>query len=96
MFDVTIYETKDWIRNIQEVDFTDFSNAAETIETFIFENLDCNEGWYVIEFKENAILTYHHKEDWILSRILKRRKDKNYDEFMREPVPFDFQRGYPF
>ena len=96
LFDVTIYETKDWIRNIQEVDFTDFSNAAETIETFIFENLDCNEGWYVIEFKENAILTYHHKEDWILSRILKRRKDKNYDEFMREPVPFDFQRGYPF
>jgi hypothetical protein len=96
LFDVTIYETNDWIKNIQEVDFTDFSNAAETIETFIFENLNCNEGWYVIEFKENAILTYHHREDWILSRILKRRKDKNYDEFMREPVPFDFQRGYPF
>lgn len=96
LFDVTIYETKDWIKNIQEVDFTDFSNAAETIENYILEHLYDKEVWNVIEFKENAILAFHHGDDWILSQILKRRDDKNYDEYKNEPLPSDFQRGYPY
>ncbi|MBQ1933094.1 MAG: hypothetical protein II360_06330, partial [Muribaculaceae bacterium] len=32
LFDITIYETKNWIKNVQEENFTDFSNAASRIE----------------------------------------------------------------
>ena len=96
LFFVTIYETKEWIRNIQNVDFTDYSNAAKCIEDFILEKLESENDWYIIEFKENAILTYHKDEDWILSKILKRREDKNYSDLKSEPVPTDFQRGYPY
>lgn len=95
LFDETIYETKEWIKDVQGVDFSDFSNAASEIENFIYENVGEATEWRFIEFKDNAIIIYHHDKDWILCRIVKRREDSDYSEFMRSE-PIDFHRGYPY
>lgn len=98
LFDVTIYETKNWIKDVQEVEFTDFSNAASTIESYILDNLDSKDGWYIIEFKQKAILVFHNNKDqaWILDHILDKKDDGNYDDYLSKKAPVDFQRGYPF
>lgn len=98
LFDVTIYETKNWIKDVQEVEFTDFSNAASTIESYILDNLDSKDGWYIIEFKQKAILVFHNNKEqaWILDHILDKKDDGNYDDYLSKKAPVDFQRGYPF
>lgn len=95
LFDETIYETKEWIQDVQGVDFSDFSNAASEIENFIFNNLGDNTEWRFIEFKDNAIIIFHQGKEWILCRIVKRNENSDYHEFMKEE-PTDFHRGYPF
>lgn len=98
LFDVTIYETKTWIQDVQEVEFTDFSNAASTIENYILEHLDSKNGWHTIEFKQKAIMIFHGNkgQTWVLDHILGRREDGNYDDYKKKKAPVDFQRGYPF
>lgn len=98
LFDVTIYETKNWIKDVQEVEFTDFSNAASTIESYILDNLESKDGWYIIEFKQKAILVFHNNKEqaWILDHILDKKDDGNYNDYLSKKSPVDFQRGYPF
>ena len=98
LFDVTIYETKQWIKDVQEVEFTDFSNAASTIESYIMENLESEDGWYIIEFKQKAILVYHKNKEqaWILDHILNKKDNGDYVGLLSKKAPVDFQRGYPF
>lgn len=95
-----IYETKEWIDDIQNVGFLDFSNAATEIESFIYDNLLSENGWYTIEFKEKALLLYHNfinedENDWVLCRILQKKDNGEYDEYMKQK-PMDFHRGYPY
>ena len=96
LFDVTIYETIAWIRDVQKEDFTDFSNAAETIENYIYDNLQSNDGWHIIEFKNKAILVFHGGQNWTLDRILDKRDNGDYNAYLNQSKPVDFQRGYPF
>lgn len=97
LFDVTIFETKEWIDCVSEVDFTDFTNAADQIYNFIYEHLDDPQGWYDIEFKEQAILAYKRQDDnWILAKLLDREADGNYQNKYPKTIPTDFQRGYPY
>lgn len=98
LFDVTIYETKNWIKDVQEVEFTDFSNAASTIESYIMDNLESEDGWYIIEFKQKAILVFHNNKEqaWILDHILDKKDDGDYNDYLSKKAPVDFQRGYPF
>lgn len=97
LFDVTIFETKEWINSVSEVDFTDFSNAATQIYNHIFDNLESSEGWYTIEFKEQAILAYKREdENWILAKLVNRSPSKDYSKEIPKSIPTDFQRGYPY
>lgn len=98
LFDVTIYETKNWIKDVQKVEFTDFSNAATTIESYIMDNLESEDGWYIIEFKQKAILVFHNNKEqvWILDHILDKKDDSDYKNYLTKKEPVDFQRGYPF
>ncbi len=96
LFDVTIFETKEWISNVGEVDFTDFSNAATQIYEFIFNNLYSPEQWYPIEFKDKAILAYKRDGNWILAKLVDKNSDGDYSKEMPSLVPTDFQRGYPY
>jgi len=102
LFDVTIYETKNWIKDVQEEGFNDYSNAASTIKEYIENNLYSENGWYVIEFKKIAILAYHINDDWVLDKILERQDDKDYDKYIKDSngnykkCPENFQRGYPY
>lgn len=97
LFDVTIFETKEWINSVSEIDFTDFSNAATQIDKHILENLESSEGWHTIEFKEQAILAYKRKdENWILAKLVNRSPSKDYSKEIPKSIPTDFQRGYPY
>lgn len=97
LFEVTIFETKEWINSVIEVDFTDFSNAANQIYSHIIDNLYSPEGWYTIEFKEQAILAYKRKDgNWILARLVDRKFNKDYSKEFPTSIPIDFQRGYPY
>lgn len=102
LFDITIYETENWIKNVQKEEFNDYSNAASTIRSFIYDHISYDDGWYHIEFKKIAILAYHNDNDWILDRILERQDNGNYDAFIKDAkgnfrgCPKDFQRGYPY
>lgn len=102
LFDITVYETKNWINDVQKEGFNDYSNAASTILKYIKENLFSCNGWYVIEFKKIAIIAYHLNDDWVLDRILDLRKDHDYSEYITNnegkelTPPKDFQRGYPY
>ncbi len=102
LFDITIYETRNWINDVQKEGFNDYSNAASTIKDFIENNLYSANGWYVIEFKKIAILAYHTNDDWVLDRILERKDNGDYDEYTKDSkgndlqCPKDFQRGYPY
>lgn len=97
LFDVTIFETKEWIASVSEVDFTDFTNAANQISNFILEHLDSNDDWYTIEFKERAILAYKRQDgNWILAKLTSRKSSGSYSEEIPRSIPTDFQRGYPY
>ena len=98
LFDVTIFETKNWIQDVQKVEFTDFSNAASTIESYIMDNLESADGWYIIEFKQKAILVFHNNKEqaWILDHILDKKDNGDYNDYLSKKAPVDFQRGYPF
>lgn len=98
LFDVTIYETKSWIQDVQAVEFTDFSNAALEIEKYIVDHLNDEDNWNIVEFKQKTLLIYHYKKEkaWVLHRILDRLDEGRYDELKKMIAPIDFQRGYPF
>ena len=102
LFDITVYETKNWINDVQKEGFNDYSNAASTILSYIKKNLYSGNGWYVIEFKKIAILAYHINDDWVLDRILDLKKDHDYSDYLKDSSgketapPKDFQRGYPY
>ncbi|WP_407401727.1 hypothetical protein [Sodaliphilus sp.] len=98
LFKDIIYETKEWIRDVSSVDFEDFSNAASKLEEFIVENIEAEEGWYHIPFKNYAILVYHTQDDnWILCRLVDKTENDDYAAFTDGvDIPEDFQRGYPF
>lgn len=97
LFDITIFETKEWIHSVSEVDFTDFTNAADKIYDYLYNHLDSLEGWYAIEFKEQAILAYKRQDDnWILAKLVERELNGDYSNRYPKTIPTDFQRGYPY
>lgn len=95
LFEITIFETKEWISSVCEAGFTDYTNAANEIKNFIEEQLCSPEGWYAIEFKGQAILAYKRADDnFILAKLVDGKRDSNYD--FPKSIPSDFQRGYPY
>ncbi len=106
LFDITIFETKEWINCINdnftgstnaEGEFTDFTNAANEIYNCLYVNLSKPSGWYPIEFKEYAILAYKREDDnWILTKLVERNPNRDYSTEFPKAIPTDFQRGYPY
>ena len=106
LFDTTIFETKEWIRCVSdnfagksdaEGEFTDFTNAADKIYEYLYDNLLSPAGWHKIEFKEYAILAYKREdENWILAKMVGRDPNGDYSKEIPQAIPKDFQRGYPY
>lgn len=96
LFEDTIYETEEWIKDIQNSEFNDYDNAREEIDNCILANIDSGDGWHIQPFKKNAILLYHDKQNWVLDRILPRNDNDNYAEYLEKQAPADYKRGYPY
>lgn len=96
LFDITIYETKEWIDCVNVETFIYFTEAANNIKDFIIDNLYSQKGkWYVIDLREYAILAFKRQDDnWVLADLVARKEDKKDYDFPTD-VPTGFQRGYP-
>jgi len=97
LFEITIFETKEWIHSVSEVGFTDFTNAADKIYDYLCNHIYNSEGWYAIEFKEQAILAYKRQDgNWILAKLVENEPNGDYSNKYPKTIPTDFQRGYPY
>ena len=100
LFVDAIYETEEWIRKVKreekESQFDEFSNAAQQIEAYIYNNIDSPNGWGQLSVKDKVILIYHIDQNWVLAELFDSKNTNEINGVLNSPAPKDFRRGYPF
>lgn len=100
LFVDAIYETEEWIRKVKreenESQFDEFSNAAQQIESYIYDNIDSPNGWGQLPVKDKVILIYHLDQNWVLAELFDSKNQDDIIRMLESPMPKDFRRGYPF
>lgn len=96
LFEFSIYETEEWIKDILNEQFQDYANAAQNIRVFIYENLVNEDGWYQIQVKGNVIVIYKKHEDWVLLNIVSSEQEIDLTPWINLGEPIGYKRGYPY